>query len=99
MDSDKVDGTRQIRDRLTSKSPRRRPTLDLKYVTNGFIYLQELIEHSIIEMTTGHNISGEVSTILQQFPYPCYIYDQFIRAISRTFPLFMILSWVYAAAM
>ena len=36
---------------------------------------------------------------LQQFPYPCSIDDRFILAISRTFPLFMTLSWIYSSAM
>ena len=36
---------------------------------------------------------------LQQFPYPCSVDDRFILAISRTFPLFMTLSWIYSSAM
>lgn len=81
MDSDKVDGTRIARDRLTSKTPRRRPGFDLKYITNGFAYLQEMIEHSVIEILTGKNLPT-FSTYLQQFPYPCHIYDQCVWNIS-----------------
>ncbi len=36
---------------------------------------------------------------IQQFPYPCHVDDRFILAISRTFPLFMTLSWIYSSAM
>ncbi|CAL8101606.1 unnamed protein product [Orchesella dallaii] len=98
MDSDKVDSTRSVRDRLLSKGPRRRPLFDLKYITYGFVYLQELIERSFIELVTGEDLSNE-HVYLQQHPYPCYLVDKFIRAISRTLPLFMVLSWVYASAM
>ncbi len=75
MDSDKVDGTRAVRDRLTSKGPRRRPLFDLKYITFGFVYLQEMIERGIVEIITGQNLSQE-QVFLQQYPYPCYIVDQ-----------------------
>jgi hypothetical protein len=75
MDSDKVDGTRAARDRLTSKTPRRRPAFDLKYTTNGFVYLQEMIERSVIEIITGKSLDS-FTAYLQQFPYPCHIYDQ-----------------------
>ncbi|ODN00384.1 ATP-binding cassette sub-family A member 2 [Orchesella cincta] len=114
MDSDKVDSTRSVRDRLLSKGPRRRPLFDLKYITYGFVYLQELIERSFIELVTGEDLSNE-HVYLQQHPYPCYLVDKyafpqfqfasidvltlFIRAVSRTLPLFMVLSWVYASAM
>ena len=77
MDSDKVDSTRLIRDRLTRKSSRRRPAFDLKYITHGFVYLQEMIEHSIIEKLTNTSTDG-IRTYLQQFPYPCHIYDQYV---------------------
>ncbi|CAG7823081.1 unnamed protein product [Allacma fusca] len=98
MDSDKVDSTRSAHDRLTTKHPRRRPVFDLKYITHGFVFIQEFVEQSIIERQTGRSLDNFM-VYLQQFPYPCYIYDQFVRAISRTFPLFMMLSWVYAASM
>ena len=39
-DSDKVDSTRYIEDRLVRPGPRRRPGIDLKYLYFGFAYLQ-----------------------------------------------------------
>lgn len=75
MDSDKVDGTRDARDKLSRKGHRRRPFFDLKYFTFGFIYLQEMIERSIIELVTGKDLSEE-QVFMQQNPYPCYIIDQ-----------------------
>ncbi|XP_063236956.1 phospholipid-transporting ATPase ABCA7-like isoform X2 [Bacillus rossius redtenbacheri] len=97
MDSSSVDETKQIEDRLPRPGPRRRPSIDLKYITNGFAYLQDLIEKSIIMDHSGRNSTPGM--YLQQFPYPCYIVDTFMLAISRTFPLFMVLSWVYSCSM
>ncbi|XP_073988162.1 phospholipid-transporting ATPase ABCA1-like isoform X5 [Rhodnius prolixus] len=97
MNTERVDNTEYIQDRLMSIEPRRRPIIDLKYITYGFAYLQDLIDHSIISEQTGRRDLPGI--IFQQFPYPCYISDEFIMAISRTFPLFMVLSWSYSCAM
>nr|CAD7402680.1 unnamed protein product [Timema poppensis] len=97
MDSSRVDGTDQIEDRLPRPGPRRRPAIDLKYITYGFAYLQDMVEKSIIIEHTGRNATPGI--FLQQFPYPCYIIDKFVMAISRTFPMFMTLSWVYSCSM
>ncbi|GAB6026560.1 ATP-binding cassette sub- A member 1 [Chamberlinius hualienensis] len=97
MDADKVDSTKRVHDRMSRPGARANPFIDLKYFTFGFIYLQDMIENAIINIQTGFDqLPG---MWMQQFPYPCYIYDQFILAISRTFPMFMVLSWVYPAAM
>ena len=40
VDSDKVDATRYLEDRLNRPGPRRRPGIDLKYLYFGFAYLQ-----------------------------------------------------------
>ncbi|XP_077499685.1 phospholipid-transporting ATPase ABCA1-like isoform X2 [Amblyomma americanum] len=97
MDARKVDSTKKIEDRFFRPGPRRRPTIDLKYLTFGFAYLQDLVEHSIIALQTGWERTTGV--YLQQFPYPCYIFDQFIVTIAESFPMFMVLSWVYSFAM
>ncbi|GFT33344.1 phospholipid-transporting ATPase ABCA1 [Nephila pilipes] len=97
MAASKVDSTKRVEDRFHTPGPRRRPGIDLKYITYGFAYLQDMIEHAIIREQTGR--SSDTGVYLQQFPYPCYIFDQFIMALSRTFPLFMVLSWVYSSSM
>ncbi|RWS28570.1 ATP-binding cassette sub-family A member 7-like protein [Leptotrombidium deliense] len=97
MDASKIDSTKKIEDRISRPGPRRRPAIDLKYITFGFAYIQDLVEHSIIREQVGKDV--EVGMYLQQFPSPCFIYDQFIMAISRSFPLFMVLSWVYTSSM
>ncbi|XP_049802768.1 ATP-binding cassette sub-family A member 7-like [Schistocerca nitens] len=97
MDASRVDNTFQIEDRLPRPGPRSNPNIDLKYISYGFAYLQDIIEHSIISEQTGSNRT--IGIVLQQFPYPCYVIDRFILAISRQLPMFMTLSWVYSCAM
>ncbi|XP_076353530.1 phospholipid-transporting ATPase ABCA1-like isoform X1 [Tachypleus tridentatus] len=97
MDSKKVDSTKKIEDMISRPGPRRRPAIDLKYFTYGFAFLQDMVEHAIIHEHTGR--LEDTGIYMQQFPYPCYIFDQFIMAISRSFPMFMVLSWVYTSAM
>ena len=64
-----------------------------------FHYFQDLVEHAVISVHTGRNMSAMPGVTLQQMPYPCYIEDRFIIAIARTFPMFMTLAWVYSASM
>lgn len=45
-----VDGTEKIEDKYWSARPRARPPSDTKYVTFGFAYLQDMVEHSLIAM-------------------------------------------------
>ncbi|XP_074643630.1 phospholipid-transporting ATPase ABCA1-like [Tubulanus polymorphus] len=99
MDSDKVDSTKRFKviDRSWSPGPRRRPATDMKYLSFGFGYLQDMIEHAIIKTHT--DVEDTTGIVMQQFPYPCYLFDEFIRAISSSFPLFMILAWIYTVAM
>ncbi|XP_059473610.1 ATP-binding cassette sub-family A member 7-like isoform X2 [Neocloeon triangulifer] len=96
-DSGRIDTTKRVEDVLRRPGPRRRPGIDLKYITYGFAYLQDMIDSSLIKEQT--NRSRTPGIFLQQFPYPCHIIDRFILAISRTFPLFMTLSWVYTSSM
>ncbi|XP_064607351.1 phospholipid-transporting ATPase ABCA1-like [Liolophura sinensis] len=97
MDADKVDSTKKIEDKYWTPGSRRRPTPDLKYLTYGFAYLQDMIDHAIISEQTGKDI--ETGIVAQQFPYPCYTRDRFVFAISRSLPLFMVLSWILSVAM
>lgn len=74
MDADLIDDTAQINDRIELPGPRSDPIFSIKYISSGFAYLQDIIEHSIIEQHTGR--SDIPGIILQQFPYPCYIVDR-----------------------
>ncbi|KAH9491700.1 ATP-binding cassette sub- A member 1 [Bulinus truncatus] len=96
MDSDKVDSTKSIMDKYWR--PGGRSYLNsLKYWVYGFIYIQDMIDHAIIRLHT--NTTQEPGIFTQQFPYGCYVYDKFVFAISRSLPLFMVISWIYTVAM
>lgn len=67
------------------------------YFTYGFIYLQDLLENAIIQMKT--NRTQRFGKSAQMTPYPCYVEDRFVIAISRTLPLFLVISWIYTVSM
>ncbi|KAK7490495.1 hypothetical protein BaRGS_00018281 [Batillaria attramentaria] len=97
MNSDNVDSTKKIRDKYWRPGPRDAPFRDTKYTTYGFAYIQDMVDHAIIRLQA--NISQEVGVVLQQFPYPCWTYDRFTFAISRSLPMFMVIAWIYSVAM
>lgn len=76
LSAERVDSTLDIMDRRTTYRSRDSPLSDLKYVTYGFAYLQDMIDSAILEIhtnRTGEDIPGR---ILKQYPYPSYIFDQ-----------------------
>ncbi|XP_078319655.1 phospholipid-transporting ATPase ABCA1-like isoform X1 [Crassostrea virginica] len=97
MDTSKVDKTTAIQDKYWRPGPRSNPGTDTKYITYGFAYIQDMIDHAIINVQTKKQVDIGVET--QQFPYPCYTRDRFIYAISRSLPLFLVLAWVLSVAM
>ncbi|XP_055884282.1 phospholipid-transporting ATPase ABCA1-like isoform X3 [Biomphalaria glabrata] len=96
MDTDKVDSTKRIMDKYWRPGSRAYIN-SLKYWIYGFIYIQDMIDHAIIRLHT--NTTQEPGILTQQFPYGCYVYDKFVFAISRSLPLFMVISWIYTVAM
>jgi hypothetical protein len=54
--------------------PRATPVSDTKYITYGFAYLQDMIDHAIIKLQT--NNTSDIGVFTQMFPYPCYIKDK-----------------------
>ncbi|XP_060082289.1 phospholipid-transporting ATPase ABCA1-like [Ylistrum balloti] len=97
MDPDKVDSTKRVQDRYWRPGPRRTPGIDTKYTTFGFSYIQDMVDHAIIRLQT--DTKQDTGIELQMFPYPCYIEDKFVYAISRSLPLFLVLAWVLTVAM
>ncbi|XP_076463176.1 phospholipid-transporting ATPase ABCA1-like isoform X2 [Babylonia areolata] len=97
MNSDYVDSTKKLRAKYWRPRPRGRAVIDTKYTTYGFAYIQDMVDHAIIRLHA--NITQEEGVVVQQFPYPCWIYDKFVFAISRSLPLFMVISWIYSVAM
>ena len=67
------------------------------YFLYGFIYIQDMLERAIVEFKT--NQTQDFGIIAQMTPYPCYINDKFVTAISRTLPLFIVLAWIYTVSM
>lgn len=75
MSVERVDNTEFVQDMLQRPGARLRPAIDLKYITYGFVYLQDMLDHLIIEEQSGRQDTPGV--FLQQFPYPCYVEDRF----------------------
>lgn len=68
------------------------------YYQFGFVWIQDIIERAIIDTQVGHDVI-EPGTYIHQFPYPCYVYDQFVFMIEHVMPLCLTISWVYTVAM
>uniref|UniRef100_A0A663DNG3 P-type phospholipid transporter n=1 Tax=Aquila chrysaetos chrysaetos TaxID=223781 RepID=A0A663DNG3_AQUCH len=97
MDIDAVEKTNKIKDRYWDPGPRADPVDDLRYIWGGFAYLQDMIEHGIIKTQT--NAEVPLGIYLQQMPYPCFVDDVFMITLNRTFPIFMVLAWIYSVSM
>ncbi|XP_053268090.1 retinal-specific phospholipid-transporting ATPase ABCA4 [Pleuronectes platessa] len=97
MDIDAVERTNKVKDRYWDPGPRADPMDDLRYVWGGFAYLQDIIEHGIIQTQTGKE--WPLGVYLQQMPYPCYVDDLFMLTLNRCFPIFMVLAWIYSVSM
>ncbi|XP_057190130.1 LOW QUALITY PROTEIN: retinal-specific phospholipid-transporting ATPase ABCA4 [Triplophysa rosa] len=97
MDIDAVERTNKIKDRYWDPGPRADPVEDLRYIWGGFAYLQDMIEHGILKLQTGHD--WPLGVYLQQMPYPCYVDDMFMLTLNNCFPIFMVLAWIYSVSM
>uniref|UniRef100_A0A2R5LDX6 ATP-binding cassette sub-family A member 2 n=1 Tax=Ornithodoros turicata TaxID=34597 RepID=A0A2R5LDX6_9ACAR len=69
-----------------------------EYYQFGFVWLQDILERAMVNVYTGQDITAP-GTYIHQFPYPCYIQDQFLFMIEHVMPLCMAISWVYSVAM
>uniref|UniRef100_A0A8C8S7V3 Uncharacterized protein n=1 Tax=Pelusios castaneus TaxID=367368 RepID=A0A8C8S7V3_9SAUR len=97
MDIDAVEKTNKIKDRYWDPGPRADPVDDLRYIWGGFAYLQDMIEHGIIKTQTNAEVPSGI--YLQQMPYPCFVDDTFMITLNRSFPIFMVLAWIYSVSM
>ncbi|XP_062592616.1 phospholipid-transporting ATPase ABCA1-like [Saccostrea cucullata] len=97
MDADRVDTTDRVLDQVYKPGPRRTPGKETKFLTYGFAYLQDMVEHAIIKVQTGSD--KDVGVMVEQFPYPCYIRDSFTYAIEIVLPLLLVLAWILPVAM
>ncbi|KAL2089373.1 hypothetical protein ACEWY4_014061 [Coilia grayii] len=97
MDIDAVERTNKIKDRYWDPGPRADPLEDMRYIWGGFAYLQDMVEHGILKLHTGHD--WPLGVYMQQMPYPCYVDDLFMITLNRCFPIFMVLAWIYSVSM
>ncbi|XP_062988617.1 retinal-specific phospholipid-transporting ATPase ABCA4 [Elgaria multicarinata webbii] len=97
MGIDAVEKTNKIKDRYWDPGPRADPVDDLRYIWGGFAYLQDMIEHGIIKTQTSVEVPPGI--YLQQMPYPCFVDDVFMVTLNRSFPIFMVLAWIYSVSM
>lgn len=68
------------------------------YYQFGFVWVQEVIERAIVDLQVGRDVV-EPGSYIRQFPYPCYVWDQFMFMIEHVMPLCLTFSWVYSVAM
>eukprot|EP00128_Syssomonas_multiformis_P011338 Colp12_sorted_trinity150504_noHs@30077 len=71
---------------------------DQYYLTTGFVFLQTAIDEAIIRATSPEpSILDSMLTFAQLYPYPQFTDNEFAIALKTSFPLFMVLAWVYTA--
>ncbi|XP_031140894.1 phospholipid-transporting ATPase ABCA1-like isoform X1 [Sander lucioperca] len=97
MDIDEVERTNKVKDRLWSPGARDNSFNDLRYIWGGFAYLQDMMDHGIIQVQTSK--TQPLGVFAQQMPYPCFVNDAFLRSLARSLPLYMTLAWIYSVAM
>ncbi|ESO87425.1 hypothetical protein LOTGIDRAFT_127778, partial [Lottia gigantea] len=98
MDTDNIIQTHRIKRRTWKPGPNADFANDMRY-QRGFIQLQDMIENAIIKLQTGDNIttSSDPGVYLQQFPYPCYVEDDYIHYLgSYLLPVLMTFAWLAA---
>lgn len=72
-DIERTPATNRIKDRIYIPKVKRNIIYDLREITGGFAYLQNIIEGELIREYTGReHVPG---IYLQQTPFPCHIYD------------------------
>ncbi|XP_059210648.1 phospholipid-transporting ATPase ABCA1-like [Centropristis striata] len=97
MDIDEAEATNKVKERSWSPGARDNPFNDLRYIWGGFSYLQDMMDHGIIQAQTSK--SQPLGVFAQQMPYPCFVDDAFLRSLARSLPLYMTLAWIYSVAM
>ncbi|KAM6934409.1 glucosylceramide transporter ABCA12 [Xenentodon cancila] len=96
MHMDNVMRTDRVRNPYFVKQTHISASQTMRY-NRGFIYLQENIDRAIIETQTGQRVT-DPSVQLQPFPYPCFLRDEYLEAISFVFPLMLMIAWVMFVA-
>ncbi|KAE8736684.1 ABC-transporter, subfamily A member 03 [Frankliniella occidentalis] len=71
------------------------PLTDLKSITYGFAYLQDMIDSAVIGLHTGRTAKMRPGRLLKQFPTPAIEVDTLASMLTQLMPLMMVLAWVY----
>nr|XP_019951231.1 PREDICTED: ATP-binding cassette sub-family A member 1-like isoform X2 [Paralichthys olivaceus] len=97
MDVDEVERTNKVKERLWSPGARDNSFNDLRYIWGGFAYLQDMMDHGIIQVQTSK--TQPLGVFAQQMPYPCFVDDVFIQSIGGILPMFLVLAFMYSVCM
>uniref|UniRef100_A0A3P8V611 P-type phospholipid transporter n=1 Tax=Cynoglossus semilaevis TaxID=244447 RepID=A0A3P8V611_CYNSE len=97
MDTNDVEHSDDIEHRSWSPGARDNAYSDLKYVMGGFVYLQDMMDHGIIQVQTSK--TQPLGVFAQQMPYPCYVNDSFTEQIATMISLIVVLAFIYTVSM
>ena len=67
------------------------------YYYFGFVFLQDLLSRAYVNYRSNSTVGSPV-VYAQTFPVPSFRDDLFAWGISRTLPLFMVMSWIYSVS-
>ncbi|XP_025903800.1 ATP-binding cassette sub-family A member 12 [Nothoprocta perdicaria] len=84
--------TNRIRERIWTVGPHN-STSQSQIYSRAFIYIQDSIERSIIELQTGKRLE-DVAVQVQAMPYPCYNKDMFLTSVTYSLPFALMAAWV-----
>ncbi|KAL3317331.1 Retinal-specific ATP-binding cassette transporter [Cichlidogyrus casuarinus] len=98
-----IDNTSKFKvlDRYWSPSPRANAQSDEKYMTSGFMDLQEQVERYLLKYMfngsswgAGYPLHDQFGVKIQMMPMPCYVSDTMINSLSTQIPAIMLISWI-----
>ena len=102
MAKDAVPNSKDLKDRFWVPGPDGDTLEDLKYL-RGFQQIQDLIDRSIMRITQESLDSDldldQIGVYTQQFPYPCFLRDNFLSSLYTTQILAIAVIFGYALAM
>jgi len=78
MEVDSVPQTGSIKEKLWVPGPDGDFYYNMRYFW-GFIQIQDLLDNAIIKLQTGHHSLDRV--FMQQFPYPCFMRNNFLSGL------------------
>uniref|UniRef100_A0A914ZJC1 ABC transporter domain-containing protein n=3 Tax=Parascaris univalens TaxID=6257 RepID=A0A914ZJC1_PARUN len=68
------------------------------YYKFGFLFIQDMVERAVISLYNGNPIL-EPGSYIQEAPFPCFLYDEFLLNVESVFSLILSISWLYSVAL